>query len=72
MQIRELITQYRLFNLTMTQITDESRQAADLQEKFFRKVGSSGADTVNPFLTFMYYRISFQAWRQYMKKQQKR
>ena len=72
MQIRELITQYRLFNLTMTQITDESRQATDLQEKFFRKVGSSGLDTVNPFLTFMYYRISFQAWRKYMKKHQRR
>mmetsp|Transcript_25092 Transcript_25092/g.33642 ORF Transcript_25092/g.33642 Transcript_25092/m.33642 type:complete len:181 (+) Transcript_25092:1439-1981(+) len=31
-------------------------------EKFFRKVGSGGKDTVNPFLTHMYFRISFLAW----------
>ena len=52
----------------MKNINRESKIKIDMQEKFFRKVGSSGMDTVNPFLTFMYYRISFQAWKKYMKK----
>ena len=31
-------------------------------EKFFRKVGSEGKDTVNPLLSHMFYNMSFLAW----------
>ena len=34
---------------------------ANTLEKFLRKLGTSG-DLVNPFLTQMYFRISFLAW----------
>ena len=64
MQIRELVTQYKLFNLTMKQI---KWNRVNLKERFMRKIGAGG-ESVNPFLTQMYYRISFLAWTNQMKK----
>lgn len=40
-------------------------------KKFFRKVGSGGTDTVNPFLTQMYFRISFVAWFNTMQRHER-
>ena len=39
MQIRELITQFKLFNLTVSSIKQNRK---DLHERFFRKVGAGG------------------------------
>lgn len=66
MQIGELVTQYKLFNLTTSHIKISSRK--HLEDRFMRKVGAGGLDTVNPFLTEMYYRISFLAWISTLRK----
>ena len=66
MQIRELITQYKLFNLTMSHIKLGKKK--NLKERFMKKVGADCSDTVNPFLTQMYYRISFLTWSNVMRK----
>ena len=63
MQIAELITQFKLFNITLSMIKFNKQ---NLLEKFYRKVGSGGKDTVNPFLTTMYYKVSFLAWFNFM------
>ena len=60
MQVHELVTQYKLCNITLSMI--HLKRNFNSLEKFLRKVGSGGKDTVNPFLTHMYYRISFLAW----------
>ena len=54
-----MITQFKLFNITAGIIKVGK---AETLKKFFRKVGSGGKDTVNPFLTQMYFRISFVSW----------
>ena len=60
MQIRELITQYKLLVLTMKTI--KSNHVVNIQDHFFRKVGALSRDTVNLFRTQMYFRISYLAW----------
>ena len=60
MQVRELVTQFKLFKITLSMI--QSNKDSHSLENFFRKVGSGGKDTVNPVLSQMYYRTSFLAW----------
>lgn len=48
MQIAELVTQFKLFNLTMRSIKQDK---IDIQERFLSKVGDGGKDSFNPFLT---------------------
>ena len=64
MQVCELITQYKLFRITMSAVKVSK---VNTLEKFLRKVGSGG-DLVNPFLTQMYFRISFLAWYKTMRR----
>ena len=48
-----------------TKTTSKGNESA--VEKFYHKVGSGGAkDTVNPFLTHMYCRMSFLSWYRVM------
>lgn len=68
MQIRELVTQFKLFTLTMEKI---KAQKHELDQRFLRKVGAGGKDSVNPFLTHMYLRMSFITWLNAAKKHQK-
>ena len=65
MQIRELVTQYKLFNLTVKQV---KKSKINMQERFFKKMEPGNIDTVNPFLTQMYFKISFLTWLNYIKK----
>ena len=60
MVTKELTIQYKLFNITMSIIHNSRKN--DALEKFYQKVGNGVKDTVNPFLTQLYYKISFQAW----------
>ena len=58
MQLKELKTQFRIFTLT-----EEARktQSNVSNEEVFSKIVNYG-NSVNPFLTMMYYKISFNTW----------
>jgi hypothetical protein len=58
MQLNELKTQFRIFMITEKA---KSTQEACTNEDVFAKLVNHGA-SVNPFLTLMYYRITFNAW----------
>ncbi len=65
LQIAELITQYKVYSLTL-RAQNMEKKAGD-HEMFFEKMIGSGK-SVNPFLQMMYFRISFNTWRNYAKK----
>lgn len=65
MQIKELKTQFVLFQLTMKAKKEE--KAAKSNETVFESLVNKGS-SVNPFLTMMYYRISFMTWHNQMRK----
>lgn len=66
MQIVELKTQFKLFVLTM-KAKQEGRQANN-NEMVFENLVNKG-QSVNPFLTMMYYRISFNSWLNTMRRE---
>ena len=43
-------------------------QKHELDQRFLHKVGAGGKDSVNPFLTHMYLRMSFITWLNAAKK----
>jgi hypothetical protein len=65
MQIKELKTQFVLFQLTMKAKKEE--KLAKNNENVFESLVNKGS-SVNPFLTMMYYRISFMTWHNQMNK----
>jgi hypothetical protein len=65
MQIIELKTQFKIFGLTI-----QAKQAANQNknsEAVFDNLVNKG-QSVNPFLTMMYYKISFNTWLNAMRK----
>lgn len=58
MQLIELNTQFKIYILTMQTKNAGQRQR---NEDVVDKVVSTG-ESVNPFLTTMFYKISFQVW----------
>jgi hypothetical protein len=65
MQIIELKTQYKIYQLTL-RAKNMSKMIKN-QELFFEKmIGNDKA--VNPFVQKMYYRISFNTWLNVMRK----
>lgn len=64
MQLLELNTQFKIFVLTLQTKSSEYKQN---NEAVFAKVVQTGA-SVNPFLTMMYYRISFFTWLHAFRK----
>lgn len=65
MQIKELKTQFILFQLTL-KAKKEGKMAME-NEAVVGGLTNKGA-SVNPFLTMMYYRISFMTWMNAMRK----
>jgi len=65
MQIIELKTQFKIFGLTL-QARKEARKSSN-SEHVFDNLTNKG-QSVNPFLTMMYYKISFNTWYNAMKK----
>jgi hypothetical protein len=65
MQIKELKTQFVLFQLTMKAKKEE--KLAKSNDLVFESLVNKGS-SVNPFLTMMYYRISFMTWLNQMRK----
>lgn len=64
LQIRELTTQYAVYCQTCKAQKNESLiKDYDL---FFKSMIGNGK-AVNPFLTMMYFKISFLIWRKYAK-----
>jgi len=63
MQLLELNTQFKIFVLTLQTKSSSSEYSSFKQtnEMVVKKVVQTGA-SVNPFLTMMYYRISFFTW----------
>ena len=68
LQIRELTTQYMIYCQTCKAQSKE--KLIKDHELFFSKMIGNGK-AVNPFLTMMYFKISFQVWRKYARKQLK-
>ena len=69
MQIHELKTQYKIYQITVKQQNQSMKQ--ELYEQFFSKMIGNGK-SVNPFLQQMYYHISFNTWLNYTRRNQKR
>lgn len=69
MQIVELKTQYRIYNITLKQQNFGLKQ--EIYEQFFSKMIGNGK-SVNPFLLQMYFHISFNTWLNYSRKMGKR
>lgn len=67
MQILELKTQFKIFMLTMTARKIDSK-ATDSEKIFDTLVDKN--QSVNPFLTMMYFKISFNAWLSWARKKQ--
>lgn len=65
MQIAELITQFKLYALTM--VAQNKAKKQNDHDFFFNNMIGSGK-SVNPFLQMMYYRISFNIWRNFAAK----
>lgn len=69
MQIIELKTQYKIYQITNKQQNQTNKQ--ELYELFFNKMIGNGK-SVNPFLLQMYFHISFNTWLNYSRKQDRR
>jgi len=73
LQVYELIVQYRLYRLSMAvqnQAKVKSKNPEDKEEFLIRMQGNGSS--VNPFLTLMYFRISFKTWKKSMEKEEAR
>jgi len=72
MQIIELKTQYRIFNITLNQRNIISlAQLKEVHETFLKTMIGNGKSS-NPFLLQMYFHISFNTWLNYSRKCAKR
>lgn len=65
MQIIELKTQFKIFGLTLQSRADARKSSNS--EQVFDNLTNKG-QSVNPFLTLMYYKISFNTWLNAMRK----
>lgn len=66
MALNELVTQYRVAELTLVEKEALSGDKTDKKYKETAFFESLRAAPVNPFLTHMFYKSSFRAWRKFM------
>ena len=64
MQISELKTQYKIFMMTL--LSQKKTKTMKNQEIFSNMLGKT--NSVNPFLTVMFFKMSFKAWLNYCDK----
>ena len=69
LQIIELKTQYRIYNITLKQRSFVQKQ--EIYEQFFSTMIGNGKSS-NPFLLQMYFHISFNTWLNYSRQCAKR
>jgi len=70
MWVKELIMQYKLYELTLSSTNQKSSLA--MTEEFLTGYDKGqNKDSVNPFLPEMFQRISFAAWVKILKKTKK-
>ena len=63
MALNELVTQYRILELTMAEKELKFSNKSQKEDAFFFSLRAVPA---NPFLTAMFFRASFKAWRSHM------
>lgn len=63
MALNELVTQYKIMELTIKQKEFKGMKKDKKELAFFSKLQSTPA---NPFLTRMFYKASFKAWHKYV------
>lgn len=68
MQIFELNTQYKIFMITL--LNQKKTKTIQNKEVFSSMLGRT--NSVNPFLTVMFFKMSFKAWWNYARKQKLR
>lgn len=66
MTVSELVTQFKIAEITLREKTNKSMKKADKEKAFFDQLETA---PVNLFLTKMFFRSSFKAWRKYMQEQ---
>ena len=72
MRVKELIMQYKLYELTLIQQNDGNLQKKKMQMDFLQGYDNGGnKNSVNPFVTQMFLRASFAAWFNLLKKKQR-
>ena len=64
MALNELVAQFRIIEITMHAKEENIKDSQVKEQNFFTKFSASRA---NPFLTQMFFRMSFYAWYNYMK-----
>jgi len=63
MALSELVTQFRILELTLHTKMNKKTLQGENELLFFN---TRNTMTVNPFLTLMFFRVSFAGWRNHM------
>lgn len=69
MTVSELVTQFRIAEITLQQNSHSKLSKRDKEDAFFTTIQSM---PVNLFLTQMFFKTSFMSWRNFMRKQVKK
>jgi len=65
MALNELLTQFKIIEMTLRDKEDRSIIKQNKESAFFNSLRSA---PVNPFLTMMYYRTSFKSWQSHVRQ----